>query len=261
MRPVSAIPPRGQTWATLLKNHARDTWACDFLPVVDLLFRPMFLFFIIELGSRRVVHFGVTRHPTEVWAAQQLREATPYGEGPRYLIRDNDAKFGTRFDDVADKTGIEVLRIPFRAPRANAICERFLGSVRRECLDHLIIFGQRQLYHVMKEYVEYFNRARPHQGIDQKVPAGNPTEKGDLTRGNIIPFPGMPASREDRVGQHREWYDLPQSHLTYHSSWSLGNLLPKLSFVGVYCAGRCQPQWLSAKFDDQNWNRPDLPAE
>ncbi len=110
---------------------------CDFLPVADLFLRPLFLFFIIELGSRRVVHFGVTRHPTEAWAAQQLREATPYGERPKYLIRDNDAKFGMSLDEGAKGTGIEISRIPYRAPRANAICERFLGSVRRECLDHM----------------------------------------------------------------------------------------------------------------------------
>ncbi len=84
-----------------------------------------------------MVHFGVTRTPTEAWVTQQLREATPFGQGPQYLTRDNDNKFGTRFDEVAKATGIEVLRIPHRAPRANAICERFLQSVRCEGLDHL----------------------------------------------------------------------------------------------------------------------------
>jgi putative transposase len=117
----------------------------------------MFIFFLIELGSRRVVHFGVTRSPTEEWAAQQLREATPFGEEPKYLIRDNDNKFGTMFDRVSKGTGIDVLRIPYRATQANAICERFLGSVRRECLNRLLIFGERQLYRMVQEYVEYFN--------------------------------------------------------------------------------------------------------
>jgi putative transposase len=204
LRPMKATLPRGQAWATFLKNHAQDIWACDFLPIIDLWFRTVYLFFIIELGSRRVVHFGVTRHPTEVWVAQQLREATPYGEGSKYLIRDNDAKFGMAFDQVAKATGIEVLRIPFRAPLANATCERFLGSVRRECLNHLLIFSERQLYRVIKEYVEYFNRARPHQGLRQEIPEGVKGEQEVLATGKIIPFPGMPAPREDQQGQERE---------------------------------------------------------
>ena len=84
-----------QTWATFLRNHAREIWACDFLQTYDLFFRSLFVFVIIELGSRRLVHFGVTRNPTDAWLAQQLREATPFAEGPRYLIRDNDSKYGS----------------------------------------------------------------------------------------------------------------------------------------------------------------------
>ncbi len=89
-----ARPPQGsgQTWATFLRNHAHDIWAADFLPVTDLPFRPVYAYFVIALGSRRVVHMGVTRHPTDVWVAQQLREATPFEQRPRYLIRDNDSK-------------------------------------------------------------------------------------------------------------------------------------------------------------------------
>jgi len=145
-----------------LHNHAKDIWACEFLPVIDLTFRTLYVFCIIELSSRRVVHFGVTRHPTQEWVAQQLREATSNGVQPKYIVRDNDSKFGTAFDRVAENTGIEVLKIPYRAPRANAVSERLLGSVRRECLDHMLIFGERQLHRVVREYVSYFNRARPH---------------------------------------------------------------------------------------------------
>jgi transposase InsO family protein len=162
--------PRGQTWATFLRHHARQIWACDFLPVTDVLFRPLYAFFVIELASRRVVHVGVTRHPTDAWVAQQLREATPFDRRPRYLIRDNDAKYGATFARVAETGGIAILRTPYRAPRANAVCERFLGSVRRECLDHLLILGERHLARVLREYVAYFNRDRPHQGIAQATP-------------------------------------------------------------------------------------------
>ena len=117
---------------------------------------------------------GVTRNPTDAWLAQQLREATPFGDGPRYLIRDNDRKYGRLFARVAAGTGIEVLRTPYGAPKANAICERFLGSVRRECLDHFLILSERHLYRAMKEYQEYFNCARPHQGIGQRIPCRTP---------------------------------------------------------------------------------------
>jgi putative transposase len=138
--------------------------------VTDLFFRPLFAFFIIELKSRKVIHVNVTRSPTDRWVAQQLREATPYGQAPKYLIRDNDRKFGSSCARVATTSGITVLRTPYRAPQANAVCERFLGSVRRECLDHFLIFHEKQLSRLLMAYAVYFNHARPHQGIQQQLP-------------------------------------------------------------------------------------------
>jgi transposase InsO family protein len=114
--------------------------------------------------------FGATRNPTDAWLAQHLREATPFGAEPRYLIRDSDRKYSSLFARVASGTGVEVLRTPYGAPKANAICERFLGSVRRECLDHFLILSERHLHRVLTEYAEYFNHARPHQGIGQRIP-------------------------------------------------------------------------------------------
>jgi putative transposase len=180
-----------QNWLTFLRNHASQIWACDFLQTYDVLFRTVFVFVIVELGSRRVVHFGVARNPTDRWVAQQLREATPYGEGPRCLIRDNDDKYGASFGRVAVGTGIEVLKTPYRAPKANAICERFLGSLRRECLDHFLILGEWHLYRLVKEYKEYFNHARPHQGIEQRIPCrperlGTPPANGKLTSRPVL---------------------------------------------------------------------------
>jgi hypothetical protein len=135
---------------------------CDFLQITDLFFRPLFAFFIIELKTRKVIHVGVTRSPTDAWTAQQLREATPYGQASKYLIRDNDSKFGPNFARVAVTSGIKVLKSPYHAPRANAICERFLRSVRQECLDHLLILHERQLQRILIGYAAYFNQARPH---------------------------------------------------------------------------------------------------
>ena len=167
-----ARPPRGagQRWATFLRNHADHIWACDFLPVTDLLFRPVYAFFVIALGSRRVVHVGVTRHPTDAWVAQQLREATPFGRQPKYLLRDNDSKYGQTFARVTEASGIAVLRTAYRTPKENAACERFLGSVRRECLDHVLVLGEAHLRRILREYVAYFNTARPHQGLQQRIP-------------------------------------------------------------------------------------------
>src|SRR5438876_8615396 len=112
MRHVRFKRPGGQNWATFLQNHAADIWACDFLQITDLFFRSLFAFFIIELKSRKVMHVGVTRSPTDAWTAQQLREATPYGQTPKYLIRDHDRKFGPCFARVHETSGIKLLKTP-----------------------------------------------------------------------------------------------------------------------------------------------------
>jgi putative transposase len=186
-----------QGWATFLRNHASQIWACDFLQTYDIFFCTVFVFIIIELGSRRVVHFGVTRNPTDKWAAQQLREATPFGEGPRYLIRDNDDKYGDSFKQAA--AGIKVLKTPYKAPKANAICERFLGSLRRECLDHILILSERHLRRVVKEYMEYFNRARPHQGIKQHIPCRPEQLETAPPNGKLVSHPVL-------NGLHHDYY-------------------------------------------------------
>ena len=164
--------PHGQTWRTFLKNHT--VWACDFLQTYDVWFRPIFAFFLIDINSRRVVHVGVTRSPTAEWTAQQLRNITPFGEGPQFIIRDNDNKFGAQFDRVAMGAGMKVLRIAIQAPLQNSICERFIGSARLECLDHVIILGRSHMKHVLEQYgIDYFNASRPHQGIAQQIPVSS----------------------------------------------------------------------------------------
>lgn len=189
MRQARKPTAPSQNWATFLKNHSKDIWACDFLPVVDLFFGQIYAFFLVELSSRRVVHFGVTRHPTDEWVAQQLREATPNGEGPKYLIRDNDTKFGSKFQQVCEGSNIKVLKTPVRAPKANAICERFLGSVRREVLDHFLILNEPHLKRVLKAYVEYFNHNRPHQGIGQAIPNAKKVEFPPIAGRKVVSFP------------------------------------------------------------------------
>jgi putative transposase len=127
-------------------------WACDFLQVYDPWFRPIFAFFIVDVNAKCVVHVGVTRAPTQTWTAQQLRNATPFGQSPEFVTRDRDDKFGAAFDRVAHGVGARVARTAVRAPLMNVVCEQFLGSVRRECLDHVLILSETHLRHVLAEY-------------------------------------------------------------------------------------------------------------
>ena len=160
------------------------------LPLTDLWFRSLFAFFSIDRGSRNVVHVRVTRHPTDEWIAQQLREATSFGGRPRYLIRDTDSTDGSLLARVVATSRIEILRTPVRAPRSNAICERFLGSVRRECVDHVLIVHDRHLQRVLQEDVDDVNHARPQQGIDQAIP-GISQRQPDVAQGSqtIVSLP------------------------------------------------------------------------
>jgi transposase InsO family protein len=191
-------PAPSQTWATFLKTHAADIFVCDFLQVVDVCFSQLYLCFSIELGTRRIVHVGVTREPTQAWVAQQWREATPDGQVPRFVIRDNDGKYGHEFDSTVQSYGTEAIHTPYRAPRANAVCERFLRSARQECLDHLLIFSERQLLRIAKAYVTYFNLARPHQGLHQRIPCGTEYDAPTTSSpSKVIAFPVLNGLHHD----------------------------------------------------------------
>jgi len=172
-------------------------WACDFVQTYDLFFSTLFVFFIIDMSSRYVVYFKVTRTPTDRWTAQQLRLSTPYDEHPRFLIRDNDSNYGTAFNQVAAFTLIDVLRTPIRAPKPIAICERFIGSVRRECLDYILIISERQLYRLVKEYVEFFNHARPHQGIGSQIPQPRLADNRGVQEGSVLTLPVLGGLHHD----------------------------------------------------------------
>jgi transposase InsO family protein len=144
----------------------------------------------MELKTHRMVHVAVTNSPTDEWTAQQLQEAKPRGKGPKYLLHDRDSKYGSHFSAVAVVSHIKELRTPYPAPRANSICERFLGSLRRECFDHTRILQGKHLQRMVKEYTVYFNQERPHQGIGQRIPTfyDQPKEnsKGRITSKAIL---------------------------------------------------------------------------
>ena len=172
---VEPSPRRsGPTWREFLKSQASSMLACDFFTVDTVLLRRLYVLFFIELDTRRVYLSGVTANPRQAWVIQQARNLTMVlAERVRpvsYLVRDRDAKFTSRFDEVFRSERIEVIRTPVRAPRANAYAERFIGSVRRECLDRTLICHRRQLETVLTEYIEHYNQHRPHRSLEQASP-------------------------------------------------------------------------------------------
>lgn len=174
-RPYNGRPSPG--WREFLKRHADDIWACDFFCVQTIFFRTFYVFFVIHHASREVLHVQVTRHPTADWAAQQTVEACAWDrEPPHYLIHDRDSRYGAAFDRRLQRLGIRQIRTPFKSPQANAIAERWVRSVRAECLDHSFIFNERHLRRVLNEYVAYFNRWRPHRAIGQVAPLASALE-------------------------------------------------------------------------------------
>ena len=172
-----------QTWASFLKNQANGIWACDFTVVQDWLFRQWYVFVVMELKTRRIVPTGITTY--DEWTAQQLLEATSWGSGPKYLIRDRDKKYATCFSAVALGSGIKEVKTPYRTPQANGICERFMGSFRRECLHHVLIRDDKHVERIITEYTAYFNEERPHQGIDQRIPHYYEAPKSKPTIGHV----------------------------------------------------------------------------
>ncbi len=162
--------PRGdQQWSTFLRNHARAIVACDFFVAVTATFRLFYVLVLIEHGSRRLLHFNVTLHPTAAWTLQQMREAL--GDGKfRYLIHDRDSIFARGLDESIRDLGLAVLRSPPHSPKANAICERVIGTIRRECLDWLIPLSESHLRSILKSWVGHYNRGRPHMSLGPGVP-------------------------------------------------------------------------------------------
>jgi putative transposase len=162
--------PRGdQRWSAFLKNHAKAILACDFFVAVTATFRMLYVFVVIEHGTRRLKHVNVTANPTAEWTLQQLRELVGYDGDHRYLIHDRDRIFAKHLDDSIRALGVRVLRSPERSPKANAVCERVIGTIRREYLDWLIPMSEKHLRSILKSWVEHYNRGRPHSSLGPGV--------------------------------------------------------------------------------------------
>jgi transposase InsO family protein len=162
--------PPSQTWRTFLRNHAHAIWAADLCVVQTLTLNTLYVLLFISHGRRELVHLAVTAHPTAAWVWRQLVEATAWGRRPKHLIRDRDRVYGGDFRDRAKARGIDTVLTPARAPRANAVAERVIGTLRRECLDHVIPVDERHLRMIVAEYVAYYNRDRPHRTLRMETP-------------------------------------------------------------------------------------------
>ena len=180
---VPPVPQRGQLdWSSFLRQHAATMLACDFLAVDTVLLRRLYVLVFICIGSRRIQYVACTRNPDGVWMTQQARnllmDLDDHGRRPRFLIHDRDAKFSRAFDAIFHSQGIKTIKTPIRAPNANAHIERWVGSVRRECLDRLLILSRRQLEHVLRVYVRHYNSQRPHRALELQAPDTKPATRG-----------------------------------------------------------------------------------
>ena len=193
--------PPSQTWRTFLGNHMFNTFAIDFFVVPTARFQVLYVLVIIWHETRQVVHFNVTRHPTAMWTAQQIVEACPWNTLPKYLLRDRDGIYGKCFQSRIKNMGILEVKTAPRSPWQNAYVERLIGSIRRDCLDHIIVLNEGHLKRILTEYLEYYHQDRTHLGIGKETPAGRSVlEKPE--NGKLIALP--------RLGglHHRyEWED------------------------------------------------------
>ena len=189
--------PPSVGWMVFLKAQGGHIWACDWLRVKTITFKTLYVFVVLAHGRRRVVHFRITDQPSDVWVAQQIVEATPFEEVRRFLIRDGDPLYGQIFARRTWARGIRTIQTPKGRPQCNCYVERLIRTLRQECLNHLMILDERHLRWVLQEYLNYYHRARPHQGLNQETPLPQPRL---LSSDGIIRF------RPVLGGLHHEYY-------------------------------------------------------
>ena len=181
---VRTRKPPSPTWRTFLDNHVPDIAACDFFTIPTVTFRVLYVFIVLRHDRRQVVHFSVTTNPYAEWTAQQIINAFPYEEAPRFLIRDRDGIYGDYFTKRVESMGIEEVPTAPRSPWQNPYCERVIGSIRRECLDHVIVLNERHLCRILSEYFDYYHNSRPHLSLDRNSPT--PREVELPSQGKVI---------------------------------------------------------------------------
>jgi len=181
--------PPSQTWRTFLQNHLQSLVSLDFFTAPTVHFQVLYVFLVLAHERRRIVHFAVTARPTAEWTAHQLREAFPWDTAPGYLLRGRDRIFGHDFVHQVKAMGIkEVLSAP-RSPWQRAYVERVIGTIRRECLDHIIVFTERSLYRHLREFLDYYHPTRTHLGLQKDTPESRPVQSAEA--GPIISIPDV----------------------------------------------------------------------
>jgi len=175
LRRVPRTPDHAKCWLTFLRNHREAIAAMDFFTVPTLTFGILYCFFIISHDRRKILRFSVTRNPNAFWIGQQLREAWPYLPVHRFLLFDRDSKFGTHVISAVRDLGSKPIRTAFRSPWQNGVAERWVGSCRRDLLDHVIVLNEQHLKRLMSEYIRYYHEDRTHLALAKDTPAGRPT--------------------------------------------------------------------------------------
>ena len=188
---------RGQTWRTSISNHSKGLVAVDFFVVHTASFKVLYVFVAMAVDTRRIVHFNVCRMPTDAWTAGQVSEVFPWASEGMALLRDRGSVYASGFRGRLKSLGVRDIVTQARSPWQNGYVERLIGSIRRECLDHVIVFNERHLIRVMGEYVRYFNKSRTHLGLDKASPDGRPVEP---------PSAGPIRSRPEVGGLHHRYY-------------------------------------------------------
>jgi transposase InsO family protein len=184
---VRPTKPPSQSWKTFLKNHLAETASIDFFVVPTVRFEILFVFLALAHDRRRVLHFNVTAGPSAQWTAQQVVEAFPWDEPPRFLLRDRDRIYGGVFRGRVENMGLEEVVTACRCPWQNPYVERLIGSIRRECLDHVIVLGEDHLRGVLRLYLEYYHRSRTHLPLAMDAPDGRSVQPPDF--GEVIQLP------------------------------------------------------------------------
>ena len=179
--------PPSQSWRVFLANHARDLVALDFFTVPTISFRILYVFVVLAHERRRVGYFNVTAHPTAFWTGQQMIEAFPEDTAPRYLLRDRDGIYGDEFRERVEGMGVKEMLTAPQSPWQNAFAERLIGSIRRECLDHVIVLNRKHLKRVLTSYFGYYHRSRTHLGLDKEAPIEREVQGPEL--GKVMEFP------------------------------------------------------------------------
>ena len=170
-----------------MHNHASAVVACDFFVAITATFRVLYVFVVLEVGTRRILHWNVTEHPTAEWTAQQFRMVVSGEQSHRWVIHDRDSIYSEGVDATVAAMGLTILKTPVRAPKANVHCERLIGTIRRECLDWLIPFNERHLRRVLQEWTAHYNRGRPHVSLGPGLPEPPPGPQGPEPRGHQLP--------------------------------------------------------------------------